>query len=64
VWGVLDKALEYNEKAYKIDVELFAEHSITSTVSRLIKEAVALKLIKPLDPTTAPRYMRYIPNWA
>lgn len=29
VCGVLDKALEYNEKAYKIDEELFAEHSIT-----------------------------------
>ena len=29
VCGVLDKALEYNEKAYKIDEDLFAEHSIT-----------------------------------
>lgn len=29
VCGVLDKALEYNEKAYNIDAELFAEHSIT-----------------------------------
>lgn len=29
VCGVLDKALEYNEKAYIIDEELFAEHSIT-----------------------------------
>ena len=29
VCGVLDKALEYNEKAYKIDEELYAEHSIT-----------------------------------
>lgn len=29
VCGVPDKALEYNEKAYKIDEELFAEHSIT-----------------------------------
>lgn len=34
------------------------------SVSRLIKEAVNLKLIKPLDPDTAPRYMRYIPYWA
>lgn len=38
--------------------------SSSGTVSRLIKEAVELKLIKPLDPTTAPRYMRYIPIWA
>lgn len=29
ICGVPDKALKYNEKAYKIDEELFAEHSIT-----------------------------------
>ena len=33
-------------------------------VSRLIKEVQAKKLIKPVDPDTAPRYMRYIPIWA
>jgi len=38
--------------------------SSSGSVSRLIKEAVELKLIKPLDPTTAPRYMKYIPIWA
>ena len=38
--------------------------SSSGSVSRLIKEAVTLKLIKPLDPETAPRYMRYIPYWA
>lgn len=38
--------------------------SSSGSVSRLIKEAVSLKLIKPLDPDTAPRYMRYIPYWA
>ncbi len=38
--------------------------SSSSSISRLIKEAVAIKLIKPLDPTTAPRYMKYIPIWA
>ena len=36
----------------------------SSTISRLIKEAVSLHLIKPLDPTTAPKHMRYIPIWA
>ena len=35
--------------------------SASGTISRLIKEAVASELIKPLDPTTAPRYMKYIP---
>lgn len=38
--------------------------SSSGSVSRLIKEAVELELIKPLDPTTAPRYMKYIPSWA
>jgi predicted HTH transcriptional regulator len=33
------------------------------SISRMIKEAVAQKLLKPVDPTTAPRYMRYIPVW-
>ena len=33
------------------------------TISRLIKDAVSSNLIKPVDPTTAPRYMRYIPIW-
>lgn len=34
------------------------------SISRLIKEAVAKKVIKPLDPDTAPRYMKYLPYWA
>ena len=32
--------------------------------SRIIKDGVAAGLIKPVDPDTAPRYMRYIPFWA
>lgn len=38
--------------------------SSSGSISRLIKEAVRVKLIKPLDPDTAPRYMKYIPAWA
>lgn len=34
------------------------------SISRLIKEAVASRIIKPLDPNTAPRYMKYLPYWA
>ena len=34
------------------------------SVSRLIKEAQKCGLLKPLDPKTAPRYMKYIPIWA
>lgn len=35
----------------------------SSQISRLIKESVSKGLLKPLDPDTAPRYMRYIPSW-
>lgn len=40
------------------------KESSSGSISRLIKEAVEMKLIKPLDPTTAPRYMKYVPIWA
>ncbi len=38
--------------------------SSAGSISRLIKEAVTGGRIKPLDPETAKRYMRYIPSWA
>ena len=38
--------------------------SSSGSVSRLLKEATIKKMIKPLDPTTAPRYMKYLPIWA
>ena len=45
--------------------ERFAlSESSSGSVSRLIKEAVNRNMIKPLDPFTAPRYMKYIPIWA
>ena len=34
------------------------------SISRLIKESGREKLIKPIDPDTAKRYMKYIPIWA
>lgn len=34
------------------------------SISRLIKETIDKNKIKPLDPETAKRYMRYIPVWA
>jgi len=40
------------------------KESSAGTISRLIKEAINKKWIKPLDPSTAPRYMKYIPSWA
>lgn len=38
--------------------------SSSGSISRLIKDAVEAKLIKPLEPDTAPRYMKYLPIWA
>ena len=40
------------------------KESSSGSVSRLIKEAVEKGILKPLDPSTAPRYMKYIPIWA
>lgn len=31
--------------------------------SRVIHDTINAKLIKPVDPSTAPRYMKYIPFW-
>ena len=36
----------------------------SGSISRLIKEAVSIGLIKPLDPETSNKYMKYIPAWA
>ena len=38
--------------------------SSAGSISRLIRDAVDAKLIKPFDPKTAPRYMKYLPIWA
>jgi predicted HTH transcriptional regulator len=38
--------------------------SSSGSISRLIKETTKKGFIKPLDPDTAPRYMKYIPIWA
>ena len=38
--------------------------SSSGSISRLIKTAVAKGTIKPLDPTTSNKYMKYVPAWA
>ncbi|WP_242449497.1 ATP-binding protein [Staphylococcus croceilyticus] len=35
-----------------------------SVISRIIKDAVTEGYIKPVDPDTSPRHMKYIPYWA
>lgn len=38
--------------------------SSAGSISRLIATAVEKNLIKPLDPDTAPKHMKYVPYWA
>ncbi len=40
------------------------KETYAGSISRLIKDTMEKKWIKPLDPTTARRYMKYIPLWA
>lgn len=35
-----------------------------ATASRIIRDTVAVKLVRPVDPTTSKRYMKYVPFWA
>lgn len=35
-----------------------------ATISRIIREAVDAGLVRPVDPNTSNRYMRYVPFWA
>jgi len=37
--------------------------SSSGSISRLIKDVLNSKLIKPVDPNTVPRYMKDIPIW-
>ena len=40
-----------------------AAESSSGSISRLIKDVLNSKLIKPVDPNTVPRYMKDIPIW-
>lgn len=35
-----------------------------SVASRIIKDSIDTGVIKPVDPETSPRHMKYIPYWA
>lgn len=38
--------------------------SMASSISRLLKDAISNNLVKPLDPSAAPKLMQYVPVWA
>lgn len=40
------------------------EDTASAQISRLIKEAVSIGMIKIFDENTAPKHMKYIPAWA
>ena len=60
--------LKYGEGEYVSNASLRERFDVSESgsaqISRLIKEAVERGLIKPIDPETSPRYMRYAPYWA
>lgn len=57
-----------NEKHIQYVLTIVQEGSITAANKKLYVTQPSLsqiiKLIKPLDPDTAPRYMKYLPYWA
>lgn len=59
-------SLQYVSNEYLTNSSLKKRFDIndSSTISRIIKDAVEVGKIKPLNPETAPRYMKYIPYWA
>jgi len=57
---VQGEALTNKSLRYRFGVK----ETSAGSISRLIKESVAEGRIKPLDPDTAKRYMKYIPIWA
>ena len=69
IWSTyLHTCIKYTEGDTMTNSSLRERFGVPETssgsISRLIKDVIDKKLIRPLDPTTAPRYMRYIPIWA
>ena len=64
----LHACIKYIQEEYLTNTSLRERFGLkassSGSISRLIKNAVEKKLIKPFDPDTAPRYMKYIPTWA
>lgn len=64
----LHACIKYIQEEYLTNASLRERFNLsetsTSSISRLIKDTLQKKYIKPLDPHTAPRYMKYVPYWA
>lgn len=69
IWACyLHSCVKYVSHSYMTNKTLRDRFGLKETssasISRLIKEAVNMGYIKPLEPNTAPRYLQYIPYWA
>lgn len=64
----LHACLRYVNREYLTNTSVRARFGIEpqnlANASRLIREAVAAKVIAPDDPDAAPKLMRYVPFWA
>lgn len=68
IWGCyLHACIKYIQGDYLTNSSLRSrfglKDSSSGMVSRIIKESVEKKYIRPFDPNTAPRYMKYLPIW-
>ncbi len=68
IWSCyLHACIKYLEGSALTNATLRERFGLTekgsAPISRLIKEAMEKGLIKPINPETAPRYMKYIPKW-
>ena len=68
IWGCyLHACIKYIQGDYLTNSSLRGrfglKNSSSGMVSRIIKECVEKKYIRPFDPKTAPRYMKYLPIW-
>ncbi len=64
----LHSCLKYVSRDYMTNSSLRHRFGLNdkdiSIVSRIIKDTIDTKMIKANDPTTAPRYLKYVPYWA
>jgi len=64
----LHACLKYVTRDYMTNTSLRQRFGLndknSSTASRIIRDAIGDNMVKPLDPNTAPRYMKYVPFWA
>ena len=63
----LHSCLRYVQRDYMTNTTLRERFGIeeknSAMISRVIKDAIEVNQIKPFDPNTSKKYMKYIPWW-